>query len=96
MVTVAGQLYWYHAECADQRPHYKHWVSLHCLRQLGQTPPVSKVFQAWPQVHDHTCRLRGTQPHRGQRMRRPVGGASSYCFSASTSGVMLLIAGTSL
>lgn len=39
--------------------------------QAGQTPPVSNVFQTCPQRHSQQSFLRGTQAHRGQRMRGP-------------------------
>jgi len=63
----------YQSECRDQRPHDRHWVSVHWWRQAGQTPPVSKVFHSCPQVQDHRSALRGDQPQSGHRMRGPEG-----------------------
>src|SRR5579871_983070 len=59
----------YHSECADHRLHERHWVSIHWCRQAGQTPPVSNVFQSYPQVQNHLFYFLGDQPHSGQRMR---------------------------
>ena len=40
----------------------------HLRRHLGQTPPVSKVFQEWPHRQFHRSSARGLHPHRGQRI----------------------------
>jgi hypothetical protein len=73
----------YQSECSDQSPHLRHWVEVQRWRQAGQTPPVSNVFQRWPQVQDHMSSLRGDQSQSGQRMRGPEG---SRLFSCSSSG----------
>lgn len=65
--------YSYQSECGDQRWHFGHCVEVHCCRQEGQTPPVSKVFQTWPQVQDQKSCSPGDQPQNGQRIRGPEG-----------------------
>jgi hypothetical protein len=38
----------YQSECGDHRWQAGQQVKAHFNRQLGQTPPVSKVFHWWP------------------------------------------------
>jgi hypothetical protein len=38
----------YQSECGDHRWQAGQPVKTHFNRQLGQTPPVSKVFHRWP------------------------------------------------
>src|SRR5439155_13895507 len=52
----------YQSECADQRLQERHWVSVHCWRQAGQTPPVSNVFHSCPQEQVQMSSLCGDQP----------------------------------
>ncbi len=69
----------YHASCRDHSRHRMHCVSRHRWPQAGQTPPVSKVFQAWPQVHIQRSSRPGCQAQRGQRMRdRPAVRSSRF------------------
>jgi len=80
----------YQSGCSDQRSQRRHWVEVHAYRQAGQTPPVSKVFQIWPQEHCQRSFLRGVQPHKGQRMWGPTGPSlfsSSMTSSRSVSAV---------
>jgi hypothetical protein len=63
--------YSYQSECGDHTWHRKHWVSVHWRRHAGQTPPVSKVFQLYPQEQPQRSDCAGVQPQRGQRMRGP-------------------------
>jgi hypothetical protein len=54
--------------CGDTAPQDRHWVFCQGWAQLGQTPPVQKVFQCAPQAGVHAQRLskRGFQRHAGQ------------------------------
>jgi hypothetical protein len=55
----------YQSECGDHLPHVRHWVSVHCCRQAGHTPSVSKVFHSCPQVQNHLSSLRATSRSAG-------------------------------
>jgi hypothetical protein len=59
---------WYQALCGDTAPQDRHWVFCQGWAQLGQTPPVQKVFQCAPQAGVHAQRLskRGFQRQAGQ------------------------------
>jgi len=59
----------YQSEWGDHLPQLRQAVMVHRLRQAGQTPPVSKVFQEWPHWQNQTLSGRGVQPQWGQRMR---------------------------
>ncbi|MGO9088397.1 MAG: GAF domain-containing protein [Candidatus Sulfotelmatobacter sp.] len=61
--------------------------------RLMANPPVSNVFQSYPQSQAHRSSLRGDQPHRGQRMRGPD---VSRSFSPSRSGVVVGVTVTGL
>jgi hypothetical protein len=61
----------YQSECGDHWLQERHCVSVHWCMHAGQTPPVSKVFQALPHLQDHWSSLRGDQPQSGHRMRGP-------------------------
>jgi len=65
-----------------------HAVSSHWSPQLGQRPAVSKVFQAWLQVHHQRLDGRGRQAHRGQRIfgARSRGGSLRTAVGASGAG----------
>jgi len=75
--------YSYQSECGDHCPQERHWVSFHWRRHPGQTPPVSKVFQLWPQVHSQRSSRRGVQPHFGQRIFGPDGPTRSSLLTCS-------------
>lgn len=58
----------YQSRCGLHLSHLWHWVSSHTLWQAGQRPPVSKVFQLWPQLHRQRELLCGSDSHLGQRI----------------------------
>ena len=76
----------YQSECGDQRAHERHCVEVHWWRHAGHTPPVSKAFQSWPQVHDQRSSLRGDQPQSGHRMLRLEGSRLFSCSGSKTKG----------